>query len=514
MSSSSPHQKIHRTLFLSTLSNYGFLLVRLLTTIFATRLLFLNLTREEYGFWALLWSFLGYSVLLDFGFGMAVQKYTSQVLSNGDWNKLNRILSTVFFNYCFFSIIISIVIVCLYFNIDSIFKFNENADIDYFRNVLLIFGLGTALVFPFGCFSEILRGAQMIPLRNILNSITTIINLIGIFIILHFDYKLLALTTFTIISSISNYITTVYLCKKRIPEIKISWSLYDSTTTKEVLGFSIFAYLISFSTIVIFRTDLVIVSILGSVSLGAIYQISSRFADMYKQFTNQIIEALGPSVAFLFEQNEKEKINRLLRYSNRYGSYIANFLIIPSILYLKPILNIWLNLTDPIAIQTAIILLLSIYIFIVYRTFTANVFLMINKHKELAIVAIIECLANVFLSVILIQYYGLIGVALGMFIPNTLLAIFYNVPQACRYAEMSIWKYLWEINLKTQILTLISGAASFFIYLKFYPDSLLLILIQGSLFSLFYWSSIFLFSINDYEKKKLYSYLESLWKVA
>ena len=62
----------------ATLSNYALLGLRLLSTVVLTRALFTTFASEDYGFWALLWSVFAYALLLDFGLGTALQKYTSQ----------------------------------------------------------------------------------------------------------------------------------------------------------------------------------------------------------------------------------------------------------------------------------------------------------------------------------------------------------------------------------------------------------------------------------------------------
>ncbi|MCK4955996.1 MAG: hypothetical protein KAS49_00060, partial [Candidatus Cloacimonetes bacterium] len=62
---------LRKTMIVNTTSNYGKLILSIIVIVFLTRILFMGLSREEYGIWALLWSIFGYSLLLDFGFGAA-----------------------------------------------------------------------------------------------------------------------------------------------------------------------------------------------------------------------------------------------------------------------------------------------------------------------------------------------------------------------------------------------------------------------------------------------------------
>ncbi len=67
---------IKDVLIKTTASNYILLIIKIFASLLLVRIIFLGINNEEYGFWALLWSIFGYSILLDFGFGTAVQKAT------------------------------------------------------------------------------------------------------------------------------------------------------------------------------------------------------------------------------------------------------------------------------------------------------------------------------------------------------------------------------------------------------------------------------------------------------
>ncbi|HCX72161.1 MAG TPA: hypothetical protein DHM37_00400, partial [Candidatus Cloacimonas sp.] len=58
-----------KSVFLNTLVTYSSVFVTFITAIYTTRILYLGLGEVAYGFWVLVWSIFGYSLLLDFGFG-------------------------------------------------------------------------------------------------------------------------------------------------------------------------------------------------------------------------------------------------------------------------------------------------------------------------------------------------------------------------------------------------------------------------------------------------------------
>ena len=90
---------VKRNIWRNAASNYLCLGLRLVLGMLLFRMLYRQLTREEFGFWALLWSVFGYGVLLDFGFGFTAQKRVAELSVRQEWDKLSQVLSTIFFSY-------------------------------------------------------------------------------------------------------------------------------------------------------------------------------------------------------------------------------------------------------------------------------------------------------------------------------------------------------------------------------------------------------------------------------
>lgn len=507
-------------MLINTLSNYGKMIIGIFITIFLTRILFLGLTREEYGFWALLWSIFGYSLLLDFGFGTSIQKYTSECSTTKDWNKYNRIVSTIFFNYAFFAILIAAFSVILSFNLQRIFGFHAE-NIMYFRKVLIIFGIGSALTFPFGFFAEILRGLQKMHARNLIQITFITLNFVGMALMIHFKLNLVGMAFVAIGTNLGASLSMMLVVHRFIPEFKIRWQHYDRSLLRSVMGFSVYAYLITFTNIIIMKTDQLVISIFGSVAMVAVYQISIRLADTYQKFSAQFLDNLGPVSATLFAAGNKSKMTEIMLQSNRLMGMISTLLLIPLLVYVKPLLNLWLNLNDTAGIICAILLLLSMYILLFFRSSSVYVLLMANEHKILARIAMIEAVANLGLSILLmhtlpgilsnwgyqIKDSAIIGVALGTIIPNVILAFSFNIPKACRFAQISILEYYKTVVFRTVIVAILSFAFAIGLYILSYPQKLITVLIYAVLSSIFYLTTTYLISLKGWEKKQLKSFV-------
>jgi len=500
---------LRKTMIANTIANYVKLILGFIIAVFLTRLLFMGLTREEYGMWALLWTIFGYSVLLDFGFGTAVQKATSETVVNKDWKYYNRLVSTVFFNYVFLAAVIMVFTVIMSQFIDRIFNFTDQHQIRYYKNVFLIFGIGTSLGFPFGVTLEILLGLNEIKLRNMIQIGSRLLTFIALYTIVSsgLSIKEMAIATISV-NMLANSIQT-WFCFKKVPTLKISLKFYDRTLVKKVMSFSIFAYIIIFTNLIIFRTDQLVISISSSVTLVAVYQIASRLAETFKQFSTQFLDNLKPVAATLFASRKDNKLGQILLESNRLQGFIATLIIIPLLVYMKPLLNIWLELKDPAGIISAIILLFSMYVYVYFRSSSIHIILMSEKYKTLAVIAVVECLMNLIISIILIRHIGIIGVAIGTLFPNLLAAVFFNIPSGCRFAGVPFSRFFKLTIFRTIWIGTITAILVYGISLIHHPEDLLQLLIHFIVAATIYLILYYFFGIYSWERNQFNNYLKS-----
>ena len=92
-------QDIKRRIYHNSISNYIFLVVRSALGLILFRAIVNSMSKEEFGFWSLIWSILGYGILLDFGFGFTAQKRVAELTAHERWEELSKVLSTIFYFY-------------------------------------------------------------------------------------------------------------------------------------------------------------------------------------------------------------------------------------------------------------------------------------------------------------------------------------------------------------------------------------------------------------------------------
>jgi O-antigen/teichoic acid export membrane protein len=455
-------ENLGKTLFKNTLSNYIVLLWRMLTAIFITRMLFLNLGEMNYGFWALLWTVFGYSLLLDFGFGQSVQKYTAEAGLTGDMNKYSKLISTVTGTYLLMSLIIVILAGVLALFLEEIFSIGTD-NLAYYKMVFFLFGVGTAFIFPSGIFAEILVGLKRTDLKNCVMFFNVTFQLAGIYLIFKLGYSLLTLALFSTILNLMTNLGMASIVFRIMPGFHLSVRKFSMELIKEIAGFSIFAYLITFAKMIIFRTDKIVLGIMLGMPAVSIYQLGSRISEIMEKLTVQFQENLGPVAASLYKAGDTERLKWVLLGSARITAFISTGVFLILYILSRQILFVWLRVESLEVALIACILVFSTYVIVLFRSAPEKFLLMAGRHKLLAAVGMIESIANIILSIYFVYLIGAVGVAVGTIIPSVIFSIFVILPASAKLSGLSIFFSMrkiyfpvWMIGIPSAIILILA----------------------------------------------------------
>ena len=146
----------------NTMTNYLIMLIRMFQGLLVTRWMLVYLGDSGYGLWMLLWTFFGYALLVDFGAGIAGQKYTSLELFRRDIKHYNSIISMIFTFHLLMAFLIVAGTFIASFHLEYLFKVHDPVELAYCRKCFLVFSLSTAVIFPFGVLYEVLVGLHKI----------------------------------------------------------------------------------------------------------------------------------------------------------------------------------------------------------------------------------------------------------------------------------------------------------------------------------------------------------------
>ncbi|WP_309400703.1 oligosaccharide flippase family protein [Cerasicoccus maritimus] len=432
-----------RRFWANTGSSYVQVVLRLILGLILFRQLFSGLSEEAFGFWSLLWSLFGYGVLLDFGFGFTAQKAVAEKMAQGDYEGLNRLLATIFWTFVGLAIglVVTFLLLRPYF-MEAVSVSPD--DWSAFSRAYIIFFIGMALTFPLGLFPEVLRGLQRIDLANWVGVGNTILHFSVIVTALALNWPFPALMAISVISSLIPNIFAAFFAFKLINKLSLAPRLFEWRSVKAQMSFSIAAYLITFSNLIMAKSDQLVISLTVGVASVAIYQAGFKMGEMLNLFSVQLQAALSPAAAQLKASGDDAGLRELLLRSSRLTFVCVTPAYVLSAVYLDGLIRLLTGLEKvPVeAYWVGQALLLAIYSSQLTNSCTKRILMMCGHEKSLLRLSIIDAVLNVTVSLALVFPLGILGVALGTLIPTALIGWFFILPIALRSVELRLGNFL------------------------------------------------------------------------
>jgi O-antigen/teichoic acid export membrane protein len=435
-------EEVHKNLWRNSISNYVTMALKLVLGLLMFRMLFQNLSKEEFGFWSLLWSVFGYGILLDFGFGFTAEKRVAELSVHQEWEKLSRVLSTIFYTYVILGAVIVIGVLCFSDLLVRAFHITGQNHTE-FRTMLIIFFIGMGITFPLGIFPEILIGQQRIALVNAIFATSIATNYLGLLAAIHFHLGMKAMILVGLGCSIGPAAACAIFALHRIPQVKISPKYFSVGMIRETTQFSLFAYIITVSNMLLSKSDQLVIGTALAVSAITVYQAGSKIAEMFGMFAQQLPSVFSPVAAHLHAKGDKDFLRSLLVNGTRVAVMVATPAYFICAFYMEGLLRILTGSKTP-NVETfwiGQVLLLWCYINVVTQSVTRRIFVMCGHERRLMWVTIAEATLNLGLSIGLVLYYkNVICVAIGSLLSGFIIGWCVLWPWGAREARITGWQ--------------------------------------------------------------------------
>ena len=426
----------------NVLSNWGSFFIGALVGFLMMPFLVHRLGDGNYGVWVLILNFTGYLSLLDLGVSASVVKYVAEFKAKEDMDGLSEVCSTAFFVYLASGALAFLLSVVIAYNFIHLFKI-PNESLSTARNVTMIVGLHIGLTLPVSFFTGFLRGSQRYDLVAFINlGILPLRTLLIVGFILY-GYGLLALAIIHLgCTLLAGLIKAVYIFKNN-PTLRLKMNMVSKAKLRMVGNYSVLVFLYYVATRIIFATSPVIIGFSLTAAAVTLYAIPQRLVEDMRV----VIMATGvlqPLVSHLDAKGREEEVRNIVMKGTKYSLMIVLPIGFAYILVGDVFISLWMGPKYAIACYSVLVVL-TVGAMAHISQFTATQALQgIAKHRATAYVAILEGVANIGLSLVLVRKYGILGVALGTMIPMLLSNLVIIPIYACRTINLSIFMFFKE----------------------------------------------------------------------
>ena len=380
------------------------MLIRLIQGLLVTRWLIGYLGDSGYGLWTLLWTFFGYALLMDFGVGIAGQKYTSQELFKRDIRHYNDIISMIFTFHAMMAVLILLGVFIASFYLEELFKVHDPVQLAYCKKCFYVFSFGAAALFPFGVLCEILNGLHKIYVSNFITIAGRISELVVFLIVLKCGGGLFEIICCEVLLLAGERLAEGICAVRSIPGFRMRLHLFDRTVFREVFGFSSGTYFVSMARILRVQTRNPIISKYCGLGSVGIYSLSGRLSNLCGQAVGSYNANVRPVVAQLYHRGRFGMLRNFVVKSMQWNMFMCCLVILPAILLRDEAISaLFKKEVTPLIHTLSLLSLIGTISWLSVTQLPSSVLLMCEKHHLLAWTSMIEAVVVFVLNILFLR---------------------------------------------------------------------------------------------------------------
>ena len=439
-------------------------------TIFLTNVVGLLLTpfiiksigNAEFGLYTLIGAFVGYISLLDLGLNTTIVRFVAKYRAEKNKKEEENFLFITMCVYGLISLIILLVGLTLYFNLETIFSNSLTLDeLSKAKVMFLILIFNLAITLPGGAFTAICTGYEHFVFPRTVNIFRYIIRsilVVGLMLIGGDSIGLVLLDT--VMNLLVIVFNGVYVFKK----LKVTFKLYEFKTplVKEIFSYSIWVFILVLVSQLQWKAGQVIIGTLTNTTLVAIYGVGIMLGSYYGAFSSAITGVFLPKATKMIVENVNGKELTLMMIKIGRLVFLVLMIIFSSfILFGKQFVLLWVGDTYIDSWFVALIIMIG-YTTTLIQGFANEILKAKSLFKYKAIVYIIFLGFGTLSGAFMVKTYGIIGMVTGTTIGWIIAQIIMNI-YFSKVVHLDILLFFKKIYSKTIPSLLIIMIIGYFI---------------------------------------------------
>jgi O-antigen/teichoic acid export membrane protein len=196
----------------------------------------------------------------------------------------------------------------------------------------------------------------------------------------------------------------------------------DRKTIRELLSFGVYRFVWTISNQVIFYSDSVVIGVFLGAAAITPYAIAGAIINYGRSVVSLATDTFAPAAFRMDARNDRAGLQRLLIVGTRMALLVILPICIGFLFLGEQFITLWMG--KEYASSAVFLTVLAIAQFgSMPQYLSVTVLGGMAKHRMLAYLVLVEGVANLVLSIILIRKIGLVGVAWGTVIPNVVSSV-------------------------------------------------------------------------------------------
>jgi len=408
----------HRRILWTTLASSFAKFTGVLTSIVTIPLTFNYLDAERFGLWMLFNTLVAFFNFADFGVGYGLLNSIANAKGKEDQKSIQTYIASgiaILWTIAFLLILIFLVIYP-FVEWEKVFNVSSQLAVKESYSAIVIFAICISLAIPLNIIQKIQSALQRGFAANLWQGIASLASFLGIFlsVYLHLDLKWLvfSLLGLPLLINLLNNLWFFYFSNNYLV---LNMRLSNWQTIKEILNKGSLFFVLYFSAAFAMSMDnLLIAQWLGAAAVSN-YAVTEKLFSFISLIILLFILPLWAAYSEAFARGDQTWIRKTLKRSILMSLGISSCLSLLLIIFGEKL--IWLLMNKTVEIPLMLLIGFGLWKIVEAMGMTLSIFLNgANAIRQQAIVSIFWAIFSITIKIILMNYFGIIGVIWGSWI--------------------------------------------------------------------------------------------------
>lgn len=382
-----------------------------------------RLGNVAYGVWMLANGSVNYLNLLDLGMRSSVLRYINKGHSAGDHQLASDALSAALW----VRLQLGAVVLLLSAGLAALFPhfFKLPPDLVHSAQIaVLIVGCTTMISMALGVFGGVVSGLNRYDLQSGVAVVQLVVRVVGVVIVLRTGHGIVMIALCDLLAVLVSNLLLVLISRKIYPQLRVWLGKPKPEILRALWTYSFYAFLTTIAGQLIYQTDNLVVGMRISAAAVTFYAIGNMLCRNTEQFVSVMGMTFVPAASTFEASGRLDSLRALYYAGTRATLGLALPILITLIARGHTFIGLWMG-QDYAHIAGNVLVILVIPLMFACANRTAfSIAFGTERHKKSAIWAISEGVANLTLSITLVHWFGIYGVAIGTLIPSVFIHLF------------------------------------------------------------------------------------------
>ncbi|MDB4224681.1 oligosaccharide flippase family protein [Granulosicoccus sp.] len=437
-----------KTIAKNVFSNYVGIAGSIIIAFLLSPFLVHTLGDTKFGIWSIVSAFTGYMALLDLGVSSAVAKFVARFKALNNYKSVNTVIASALTIMLVVGTALVLLSPLLASSVVHLAGF-EGSLADTVHTLILVGSLDMCIFVVTGVLVGSMYGFQHFQAINAINITMSLLRALLFYLALTNGYDLVAMALLSVLGKLLACIFTFLALRRAEPNVQIDLTKTEKSTVMSIFHFSRFTFLSMVAMQLVYYSDAFVIGYFMSAAAITYYTIPWSLSE----YTNRLILAIAHTFTPVFSAQDATVGNQTIYQTYIIGTkfmlFISNLLCGGVLVLGYYFLAIWMGPTYAEKCTTVLTIMFYTQLVKGPQLLSYGILLATSKHRVYSFYNIGFSLMNLILSIVLIQQYGLVGVAIGTAITQML---FYGVITpflTSRVLGSSLWSYFLNTYIRS-----------------------------------------------------------------